>query len=113
MNFYVPIAPTVEDAENLRDHMREVLKAFGLPTRKRRIRALACADEDGEDEQYIMVGGDLDDEAASEDPVLLIFEAKKPKRTFYFVTLRVLAERERPWIMKLGKPWRVVEFDDG
>lgn len=110
MNFYVPMAPRHEDAENLWDWMRDVLKDAGRPTTSRRIRALVREHADG-GEDYIMVGGDLDDEEASEDPIQLIFEAKKQKRTYFFCPASTVVHDMRPVKLKLGKKWRVVEFD--
>ena len=110
MNFYMPIAADRETAENMWEFLRDLLKDEGRPVTRRRIRALVREHKDG-DEEYIMVGGDLDDEEKAEDPILCIFEAKKRKRVFYLCPASVLRVGIKPMRMKLGKKWRVVEFD--
>jgi hypothetical protein len=108
MNFYVPIFN--DRRELVRDYARELLRdTFGLAITRRRIRALVW--EGGEEEHYIMVGGDFDDAERHDDPVLLILESRN-SGLYYVYALNQLATDDIPHPMFLNEQWRVVEFDE-
>ena len=108
MNFYVPYAGI--DAKPLWDWAREELADIGLPTTRRRIRALVWHDDEDE-EHYVMVGGDTP--VDEDDLVLLILESSAHDDMVFVCTLDQLLDRALPYALTLDESWQVVDFDDG
>jgi hypothetical protein len=111
MNFYLPDPRLNANAHLLLLMMEDRFAARGRAFTGRRIRALIW--DDGEQEDYILVGASLRDCLDGEDcPVLLILEDADAPDLVYVVTLcDALADRA-PRAIRLDPLWRIVDFDD-
>jgi hypothetical protein len=105
MKFFVPHfdAP---DAERVWAGTRLWLSELGLPTTRRRIRALAC-EIDGKD-HFLAVGGDTPD---GEDFVMAILEASNLDLFYVCTPSRGLVD-DIPYPLALDEHWRVIDFDE-
>jgi hypothetical protein len=111
MNFYVPDPGLNAKADLFLLMMEERFAARGLAFTGRRIRALIW--DDGEQEEYILVGASVRDcEDGMDCPVLLILEDADEPDLVHVVTLcDALADRA-PRAIRLDPLWRIVDFDD-
>lgn len=107
MKFFIPSAADREQAETVWALVRMSLLDRGMPTTRRRVRALACEIE-GRD-HYVAVGADTPE--AVDDPVLAIFEASNID-LFYACTFTHVALEQPPYALGLDESWRVIDFDE-
>jgi hypothetical protein len=108
MKFFVPyFRGKREMAEYVWLRARACLRENGLDTTRRRIQALV-AEIDGAD-HYIAVDHE---EPFGGDIALLILESSDRKRIHICTLARGIGDT-RPWTLRLGEPWRVVDFEDG
>lgn len=106
MKFFVPGARDEAEAERIWAGARLWLAELGLPTTRRRIRALAWA-MDGPD-HYVAVGGETPD---GEDFVMLILEASGLDLFYVCTPARGMID-DIPYPLALDEHWRVIDFEE-
>jgi hypothetical protein len=106
VKFFVPGFECRLAAEHVWAEVRRWLAEMGLPTRPRRIRALACEIE-GRD-HFVAVGAEPPDD---DEPVMVILEASNLD-IFYVCTPSRGVLEDIPYPMWLDERWRVIDFDE-
>ena len=105
MKFFVPCAGDWAEAEQVWAAVRLWLSDLGLPTTRRRIRALAC--EIAGDDHEVAVGSET---PYGDEPVLVIPESSN-LGIFYVCTASRGVLEDIPYPMWLDERWRVIDFD--
>lgn len=105
MRFFIPHAADSDDAERIWAGIRLWLAELGLPTTRRRIRALSL-EIDGV-AHYVPVGGETPDG----EVVMMILEASDNGLYYVCTPDRGMLE-DIPIPMALHDEWRVIDFDE-
>jgi len=107
VKFFVPCAHDEAEAERILAAVRLYLAELGLPTTRRRIRALGMTIEDKE--HFLAVGGETPD---GEDFVMVILEASNFD-IFYVCTPSRGMLDDIPYPMALDdERWRANDFEE-
>jgi hypothetical protein len=107
MKFFLPCARDEDEAERIWAGVRMYLAGLGLPTTRRRIRALAMT-IDGRD-HYLAVGGETPD---GEDFVMVLLEASNLDIYYVCTPTRGMFD-DIPYAMALvDERWRVIDFEE-